>query len=133
MRYGETDAMGVVYYANYFTYFEVGRTDFFHALGAAYAAVEARGFLAPCVEATCRYLAPARYDQELLLTTRLVGLPGVRLVFAYTLASADGGQVLARGRTVHACVNRAGRPLSLRKHWPELWARLCAWLDGEPA
>ncbi|MEW6522846.1 MAG: thioesterase family protein [Bacillota bacterium] len=124
VRYGETDAMGVVYYANYLTYFEVGRTDFFKAMGLDYAHLEDQGILAPCVEASCRYRSPARYAQELLLTTTLTAMPGVRLVFDYRLDHAASGAVLATGRTVHACVDRAGRPLALKKKHPQAWTLL---------
>ena len=124
VRYGETDAMGVVYYANYFNYFEVGRTHFFRHWGMDYAQMEKEGLFAPCIDAHCQYLAPARYGDELVLQTRLCTVKGVRLVFEYDLFLNGRDKPIARGSTTHACVNAAGRPLALGKHHPQLWQRL---------
>ncbi len=126
VRYGETDAMGVVYYANYFTYFEVGRTHFFRHWGTDYAHLEKMGIFAPVIAASCRYLAPARYGDELCLRTCLSQLGPVRLVFAYDLACVRREMTIARGSTTHAFVNESGRPLALKKHHPDLWQRLSA-------
>lgn len=124
VRYGETDGMGIVYYANYLTYFEVGRTDFFRSQGLDYATLEEQGILAPCVEASCRYRRPARYSQELALSTALTAMPGVRLVFSYQLTRPADGALLATGQTVHACVDRSGRPLVLKRKHPRVWSLL---------
>ncbi|HAI22121.1 MAG TPA: hypothetical protein DCM14_09560 [Clostridiales bacterium UBA8153] len=124
VRYGETDRMGIVYYANYLTYFEVGRTDFFRSHGLHYAALEDQGLLAPCVEVSCRYLRPARYGQELALATALTAMSGARLVFSYSLTLPGDNSLLATGQTVHAWVDRSGRPLAVKKHYPEVWSRL---------
>jgi acyl-CoA thioester hydrolase len=124
VRYGEADGMGIVYYANYLTYFEVGRTDFFCAQGMHYASLEEQGILAPCVEVSCRYHRPARYGQELTLSTALTAMPGVRLVFSYHLTRPADGALLATGQTVHACVDRSGRPLILKRRHPQVWSLL---------
>ena len=69
VRYAETDNMGVVYYANYFVWFEVGRTDLLRARGWSYRDMESEGFSLPVVEAHCAYKQPARYDEELEIIT----------------------------------------------------------------
>lgn len=108
VRYDETDQMGVVYHGRYFAYFEVGRTELMRSRGLPYAEMERRGFRLVVVEASARYLAPVRYDQEVEVRTRLTQLTAVRVVFTYELA-ADGA-IVAVGSTVLACVDPTGRP-----------------------
>ena len=106
VRYAETDQMGVVYYANYLVWFEIGRVEFMRSLGFDYKQMEVEdGCILPVVEATCRYKAPARYDDVILIDCWPVILRGSMLKFAYRVlraSSANEGQlVLAEGETVH--------------------------------
>ncbi len=105
VRYAETDQMGIVYYANYLVWFEIGRVELLRALGHAYSALETDGYILPVVEATCRYRAPARYDDEIQIETRPSMLRGSVLKFAYRILrkAVDGAepQLLAEGETVH--------------------------------
>jgi acyl-CoA thioester hydrolase len=106
VRYAETDQMGVVYYANYLVWFEVGRVEFMRSLGFDYKQMEIEdGCILPVVEATCRYKAPARYDDVILIEAGPILLRGSVLKFAYRIiraASAREAQmVLAEGETVH--------------------------------
>ena len=118
VRYAETDQMAVVYYANYFVWFEIGRTDFLRHLGYDYATMEREdGCLLPVVEVTCRYKAPARYDDELILETRLLHLRTSVIKFGYRLMkpSADGttSVLLAEGETIHVLVNREMQKMAM--------------------
>lgn len=123
VRYAETDQMGVVYYGNYFTWFEVGRNAFFQSLGRSYGALEEQGLLLPVVEAYCRYVAPARYEDRVTITTQVIELTVSRLVFLYTIRR--GETLIARGRTVQCFVTKeSGRPVSLKKRYPKLWVCL---------
>ncbi len=110
VSYGETDAMGVVYYANYLHLFERGRGELIRALGLSYATVEERGIFLPVREAQCRYLAPARYDQIIQIHTELTDRTRATLSFGYEITSQDKTSVLTRGMTQHAVVNAAGKP-----------------------
>jgi acyl-CoA thioester hydrolase len=106
VRYAETDQMGIVYYANYLVWFEIGRVELLRSLGLAYSQMEIdHKLILPVVEANCRYRAPARYDDEILIETRPSLLRGSVLKFAYRiLRDAPDGQepkVLAEGETVH--------------------------------
>src|SRR5487761_589979 len=106
VRYAETDQMGVVYYANYFVWFEVGRVEYFRAHGFSYSQMEQQDDChLPVVEAKCRYKAPARYDDALLVRTRLTRRRGPILQFAYEIARAADQEVLATGETVHVLVD----------------------------
>lgn len=128
VRYKDTDAMGIVYYANYFVWFEIGRTEWLRALGLSYRDLEKSGLFLPAIKASCDYKAPARYDDELMVITLLESLRAVRISFLYEVRCA--GQILALGSTEHAFVNAKGRPVALRKINPFLWKKLCQALEG---
>ena len=111
--YGDTDQMGVVYYANYLRYFELARSEFFRAHGGSYVEMETSGLMLPVVEATCRYQAPARYDDLLAIGTEVREVSRVRLTFAYQVTRVGETAVLCTGFTVHACLGKNGRPARL--------------------
>lgn len=113
VRYAETDAMGVAYYANYFVWFEVARTDLLRTLGWSYREMEASGVSLPVIEATCQYRRPARYDDELEIRTEGRITSPVRMEFTYTVTLRGQDIQLATGRTAHAAVTRTGRPCRL--------------------
>lgn len=112
VTYSDTDAMGVVYYANYLRYFEIGRGELMRALGHTYRQVEDGGLLLPVTEASCSYRKPARYDDLLRLETRVTRARGARVCFAYTLRR-EPDEILVTGVTEHAVVSAVGRPTRL--------------------
>lgn len=112
--YGDTDQMGVVYYANYFRYFELSRNEFFRAWGGSYRELEQQGFMLPVVEASCSYKQPARYDDVLLVRPRIAELRRASFTFSYELyREGSAATLLCTGRTQHACITREGRPTRL--------------------
>lgn len=112
--------MGVAYYANYFIWFEVGRTDLLRASGWSYREMETEGFSLPVVEAQCAYRAPARYDDEIEVRTAGVLLSPVRVRFTYEIVRTADQVMLATGTTVHAALNRHGRPSRLPERVKDL-------------
>ena len=121
VRYAETDQMGVVYYANYFVWFEIGRTDFCLQHGFAYHDMEqGDGLYIMVAEARCRYKAPARYDDELEVRTRLTGMRRRVLIFGYEIYRQRTDELLAEGETVHVLTDRDGRPRTLPDKYREL-------------
>ena len=107
--YGDTDQMGVVYYANYLRFFEAGRNEFIRAKGLRYRDFEARHRLRlPVVEAGVRYQVPARYDDLVSVETSLSQVRRASASFHYRLVR-DDGELLATGHTLHACVDLEGR------------------------
>jgi acyl-CoA thioester hydrolase len=102
VRYAETDQMGVVYHANYFIWFEVGRVELLRQLGFSYRQMEEQEdcFIA-VVDARCRFKAPARYDDEVVVRTRLKNVRESLVHFGYELLRASDGVVLAEGETTH--------------------------------
>ncbi len=109
VRYAETDMMGIVYHGNYLPWFEVGRTTLLKENGLPYRELEAAGFRLPVLEVTCRYLQPARYDDELEIVTTLREKPMLRIKLEYEVRR--GETVLATGYTTHAFVNPHGEPV----------------------
>jgi acyl-CoA thioester hydrolase len=107
VRYAETDQMGVVYYANYFVWFEIGRVEVLRSVGLSYDQMEKdHKLILPVVDASCRYKAPAKYDDEILIETRPALLRGSVIKFAYRIyrdSGQDGEErkLLAEGETVH--------------------------------
>jgi acyl-CoA thioester hydrolase len=123
VRYAETDQMGIVYYANYLVWFEIGRVELLRSLGLAYSQLEIdHQCILPVVEASCRYRSPARYDDQILIETRPALLRGSVLKFAYRILrkEPDGADpaLLAEGETVHVvCDDQLNK-----KHLPEKYA-----------
>lgn len=109
--YADVDRMGVVYYAQYFVYFERGRTEFLRACGVPYRELEGRGILLPVIEAHCRYLKPARYDDELTIVTRAPEHTGARIMMQCEVWR--DGEKLVEGHTWHAAVTPEGKPCRL--------------------
>lgn len=123
VRYAETDKMGVVYYANYLVWFEVGRTDLLRREGWSYRDMEADGFALPVMEAHCEYRQSARYDDELDIRTAGSMMSPVRVRFEYSVVRASDGAVLAEGHTVHASLDSQGRPRRLPEQIVNLFPR----------
>jgi acyl-CoA thioester hydrolase len=113
VRYAETDRMGVVYYANYLVWFEVGRTDLLRSGGWNYREMEVEGFSLPVIEAQCSYKASAKYDDDLEVRTTGTMLSPVRVQFNYDIVRPADNATLATGSTVHATLGRNGRPCRL--------------------
>ena len=113
VRYAETDQMAVVYYANYFVWFEVGRTDLLRDAGWSYRDMETEGFALPVIEAHCSYRQSAKYDDDIDVRTTGTMLSPIRVQFSYEVVRAADEALLATGTTVHATLDRTGRPCRL--------------------
>jgi acyl-CoA thioester hydrolase len=120
VRYAETDQMGMVYYANYYVYFEIGRAEYIRALGFPYRDMERDddSFMV-VAESHCRYRRSARYDDLLRIRTRVAESRRRSIRFAYEIVNDATGEVLATGETLHVVCNKEGRPKTL----PEKYRR----------
>jgi acyl-CoA thioester hydrolase len=104
--------MGVVYYGNYFTLFERGRTELMRELGLRYRDLEEKEHVyLPVVEATCRYLSPARYDDFIRIETNILKLGAASIEFGYLISDSETGKVIAEGMTRHPFVNEQWKPV----------------------
>jgi acyl-CoA thioester hydrolase len=109
VRYAETDAMGIVYHTNYIIWFEVGRGEYMRKKGRDYGEFEAAGFYLPVIEVDARFLAPARYEDVVVVRTSMEELRSRSITFYYEVVMKETGQVLATGHTKHFCTDRDGR------------------------
>ena len=110
VRYGETDQMGYMYYGNYAEFFEVGRVEMLRSLGLTYAGMEASGIMMPVLELHCKYLKPARYDEEITINVSMAKMPGVKIHFKYDLYN-EKQELINLGETLLAFINmKTNRP-----------------------
>jgi acyl-CoA thioester hydrolase len=123
VRYADTDQMAMAYHGNYVTWFEVGRTEMLRAQGMSYREVEAAGFRMPVLEVQCRYLKPARYDDELAIETTLAELGRASLRFEYRVVRVADGELLAVGASRHCFLDAAGRPVRFPAFFTKLLER----------
>jgi acyl-CoA thioester hydrolase len=111
VRYAETDAMGWVYYACYYQYFEVARSDLIRSSWKSYRRIEDEdGLRLPVIESGCKYLSGARYEDEIDVHTKLTIPDGIRLHFDYTVVLSETDELLATGFTVHCFMDKDGKP-----------------------
>ncbi|MDR1360046.1 MAG: acyl-CoA thioesterase, partial [Deltaproteobacteria bacterium] len=120
VSYGETDTMGVLYYAEYLHIFERSRNGWVRSFGLSYKAVEERGVLLPVREAGCRYRRSARYDDLVQIRTGVNRWGRASLTFVYEVYAESRLQLLAEGFTQHACVDATGRPGA----WPDWFLKI---------
>ncbi|HZG58442.1 thioesterase family protein [Paenibacillus sp.] len=125
VRYQETDAMGVVYHANYAAWLEIARTDWTRAQGFSYRAIEERGLLLPVVELAIQYKHPARYDDEVEVRCRVSELSPVRVTFVYEAHLAqEPSRTVVTGQSKHVWVDREWKPVRLNKAAPDIYDAL---------
>lgn len=121
VRYGETDKMGIVYYARYLDWFEVGRTELCRSLGLPYAELERRGVFMPAVESWCRYKAPAFYDDVISLRVKVEEITPYFISFHYRVER--DGKLLALGKTKHCFVNKDGKMIKVPNDFLSLFRK----------
>lgn len=116
VRYADTDAMGIVYYANYLKWFEIGRSELMRDMGIVYAELETSGYHLPVIEVSCHYLLPARYDQIVVIETEITGIRRASVRFDYVIRDESKEQILAEGFTLHPFTSREGKIVRAPKH-----------------
>ena len=114
--------MGFVYYAEYLHFFERARSAYIRQCGMSYSGIEERGIYLPVREATCRYRSPAKYDDLIVIHIGVSELRRASVRFVYEIKNEDKTLCLAEGMTLHALINRAGRPQPM----PEWFRELCS-------
>lgn len=113
VRYSETDAQAVVYHANFLVYFEVGRSDWVRAAGYPYRNLEEDGYALVVAEGHLRFIAPARYDDRLIVETRLVEVRTRSCTFHYRVVYEAGAKALVEGWTAHVCIGADRRAVPI--------------------
>ena len=132
VRYAETDQMGVVYHSNHFIWFEVGRVELLRQLGFSYRDMESQDncFIA-VAEAKCRYRAPARYDEEILVRSELLNVRESVIHFGYELRRAEDGTLLAEGETTHIVTNSEMKVAALPEKYMKVFRAAVGKQDGK--
>ena len=121
VRYAETDKMGFVHHSVYPIWYELARTDLSKLAGFPYSKMEEDGVLTPLVELNCKYIKPAYYDDELVVTATVSKLTPARIVFYYEVFKDDSDKPINTGYTVHAIVNKDMRPINTKKLFPDIY------------
>jgi acyl-CoA thioester hydrolase len=121
VRYAETDQMGIVYHANYYVWFEVGRTEFFKSIDLPYWEIEKQGLYLPVLESFCKYRHSARFGDTVIVKTRVKDVRPTRLKLTYEVFRKQDGVLLAEGYTEHTFINKDGKPLNIKKSHPRIW------------
>jgi len=121
VRYAETDQMGVVHHSNYAVWFEAGRTDFIKKMGMPYSMIEAKGAMLPLLELRCSFRSFARYEDNVVVRTRIKEYTGTRLLFHYEVVLTGEDRVLTEGVTMLCWTNRELKPVNIKKFMPEVY------------
>jgi acyl-CoA thioester hydrolase len=124
VRYAETDMMGVVYHGNYLPWLEIGRTTLLKELGLPYRQLEADGYRLPVLEVSAKYVRPAVYDDTVTIVTTLREKPLLRIRLDYEVLRGD--ELLATAHTVHAFIDREGKPIRPPAHAVAIFAKAFA-------
>ncbi|MBD5643477.1 acyl-CoA thioesterase [Clostridium botulinum] len=125
VRYVETDQMGVVHHSNYYPWFEMGRTEFTKATGMKYTDIEKIGVMMPLTESYCKYIKPAKYEDEIIIETSIEKLTPVKIIFSYKVIKKENNELLAKGNTTQAFVDKnTFRVMNLKQCNEELWNKL---------
>ena len=122
VRYEETDRMGIVYHANYITWFEIGRTEYLRSIGYTYRDMEEMKIWIPVIDVECKYKKPARYDDLVTVKTHIIELHRVKVKFGYEVLKNN--ELLAEGISVNAFTNPELKPIALNRVKPDLFDKL---------
>ncbi len=113
VRYQETDQMGIVYYSNYFVYFEMGRIEFLRNFGISYAEIEKDNIFLAVAEAHCKYKSPAMFDDLLVVKTCISRMKLARIEFCYEIRRVNEENLIAEGTTLLACLGKNKKPMAI--------------------
>ena len=126
VKYYETDKMGITHHSNYVRWMEEARIDFLDRIGLSYKAMEDAGIVSPVVAVSCEYKSPTTFDDEVGVTVSVGEFRGVKLVLLYTMVNEKDGRTVMQGSSAHCFLDESGRPIALKKRFPELDAALKA-------
>lgn len=119
VQYYETDKMGITHHSNYIRWMEEARVDFLDRIGYGYAKLENDGIISPVVGVECQYKHPTTFDDEVEITVGVEEFKGVRLVIRYQMTNIATGNLVLKGKTMHCFTDINGKPIVLKKHFPE--------------
>lgn len=124
VKYYETDAMKIAHHSNYIRWMEEAKMDFLEQVGCGMVRTEAAGITSPVVSVECQYKHPSAFDDEIAINVAVEEYTGVKLMLTYTMSNIATGTVVATGRSCNCYVDQNGRPISIKKHFPDFDAAL---------
>ena len=130
VQYYETDKMGITHHSNYIRWMEEARIDFFEKQGISYSKLEEIGIISPVVEVNCKYKVVTKFEDEIEILTKIKEFNGVKLIFEYEMRNSKTGEINAIAESKHCFVNNDGRPIILKKEFPELDKKLKNMVEG---
>ena len=120
VHYYETDKMGVTHHSNYIRWMEEARVDFLDQIGYGYAKMEEAGIISPVIGVECEYKRTTTFDDEICIRPEIESYNGIKLTIRYTMTNTVTGETVATGKSMHCFLSKEGKPLSLRKEFPEV-------------
>ena len=124
VKYYETDKMGIAHHSNYIRWMEEARIDFLEQIGFGYAKLEEDGIVSPIIGVECDYKSPTTFGDSVEIEVEIEEFRGVLLVIKYTMTKCGSGELVLSGRTKHCFLNSEGKPIMLRKQFPEFDSKL---------
>jgi len=115
VRYSETDQMGIVHHSNYAVWFEIGRTEYLKQMAESYTEIEKQGILLPVYEMNCKFISPAKYEDDIIVKTKLEHISKVRIFFTYQVVDSKDSRILTTGETKHAWTDKNLNPINAEK------------------
>ncbi len=120
VHYYETDKMGVTHHSNYIRWMEEARVDFLNQIGYGYAKMEEAGIISPVIGVECEYKRTTTFDDEICIHPEIESYNGIKLVIRYIMTNTATSEIVATGKSMHCFLSKEGKPLSLRKEFPEV-------------
>ena len=118
--YHETDKMGITHHSNYIKWMEEARIDFLEQVGFGYDVLEERGIISPVIGVECQYLRPTVFNDTVKISVEILEFRGVRLTIGYKMSNAKTQEEVLTGKTMHCFLDKAGKPILLKKHFPDV-------------
>ncbi len=131
VHYYETDKMGVTHHSNYVRWMEEARVDFLDQIGYGYAKMESEGIISPVIGIECEYKKTTTFDDEICIRPEIESFNGIKLVIRYTMTNVQTGDFVLKGKSKHCFLTKEGKPLSLRRQFPEIDKVLTDLVCGE--
>ncbi len=129
-KYYETDQMGIIHHSNYIKWMEEARMDLMNQIGLSYKQMEEMEIVSPVLSITCEYHSMVHFDDVVVIETRIVKYNGIRLEVEYRMTDKETGELRTTGRSSHCFLSRSGRPISLKRSYPELDTRFFEYTDA---
>lgn len=128
-KYYETDQMGIIHHSNYIRWMEEARMDLMNQIGLSYKQMEEMEIISPVLSISCEYHSMVHFDDVVVIETRIVKYNGIKLEVEYRMTDKESGELRATGRSSHCFLSRSGRPISLKRSYPELDTRFFEYTD----